>query len=66
MVISIYPILLRLEGAGWLGSRRWKKQDPRMLRRPWRRLYRVTALGVRKARAAFKEMQSAIGEFAWT
>ena len=45
---TLYPILLRLEEAGWLASR-WEVEDPRELRRPRRRFYRVTGVGARKA-----------------
>jgi len=61
---TLYPILLRLEQAHWLESR-WEVGDPRVLGRPRRRLYRVTALGARNARAAFCEVESTIGGLAW-
>ena len=61
---TLYPILLRLEGAGWLASR-WETEDPSELGRPRRRFYRVTALGAKKAKAAVKDMQSAFGRLSW-
>lgn len=61
---TLYPILLRLEQARWLESR-WEVGDPHTLGRPRRRLYRVTALGARNARAAFREVESTIGGLAW-
>ena len=47
---SLYPILLRLEKAGWLESH-WELGDPSVLGRPRRRFYSVTALGAAKYRA---------------
>jgi len=61
---TLYPILLRLEGAGWLQSR-WEREDPSELGRPRRRFYRVTALGAKKAKAAFKDLQPAFGRLSW-
>jgi PadR family transcriptional regulator, regulatory protein PadR len=61
---TLYPILLRLEGAGWLQSR-WEREDPSELGRPRRRLYHCTALGARKARAAFKSFEPAFGRLSW-
>lgn len=49
---TLYPILLRLEGAGWFASR-WEKIDPVAAGRPRRRLYRITATGVARASAVF-------------
>jgi PadR family transcriptional regulator len=56
---TLYPILLRLEQAKWLESR-WENGDPSRLRRPRRRFYRVTALGAKRASAAFRELAPAI------
>jgi PadR family transcriptional regulator PadR len=61
---TLYPILARLEQAGWLGSR-WEAEDPSKLGRPRRRLYRVTAVGAKQARAALNEIRNAIGGLAW-
>lgn len=49
---TLYPILLRLEDAGWLSSR-WEKTEPSKLGRPRRRLYSLTAHGLRRASEAF-------------
>lgn len=49
---TLYPILLRLEGAGWLVSR-WETIDPVAAGRPRRRLYRITPTGVARASAVF-------------
>jgi PadR family transcriptional regulator, regulatory protein PadR len=59
---TLYPILMRLEQAGWLESQ-WETEDPHILGRPRRRFYRVTGLGENRAKAAHREMESAIGGF---
>src|SRR6266516_5730833 len=46
---TLYPILARLEGAGWLESHR-EDIDPADAHRPARRFYRITAEGERVAR----------------
>jgi PadR family transcriptional regulator PadR len=61
---TLYPILFRLERAGWLESR-WEEEDPRALGRPRRRLYHVSALGARNARAAVKDLEPAFRKVAW-
>jgi DNA-binding PadR family transcriptional regulator len=61
---TLYPILFRLERAGWLTSR-WEEEDPKTLGRPRRRFYQVTALGARNARAAVKGLEPAFGRVAW-
>jgi PadR family transcriptional regulator, regulatory protein PadR len=61
---TLYPILVRLEQAKWLESR-WEEGDPKLLGRPRRRLYRVTGLGVKSARAAFREIAEISGGIAW-
>lgn len=62
---TLYPILARLEQAGWFKSR-WESEQPQALGRPRRRLYRITAVGVRNARAAYRDLQPALGRLAWT
>jgi DNA-binding PadR family transcriptional regulator len=62
---TLYPILMRLEEAGWLGSR-WEEVDPHEVGRPRRRLYRFTAVGARKARAAFGQFGAGRGTLAWS
>jgi PadR family transcriptional regulator, regulatory protein PadR len=62
---TLYPILFRLEKAGWLQSR-WEAGDTRALGRPRRRLYLVTPLGAQNAASAFKELEPALGKVAWT
>ncbi|MGW5284454.1 PadR family transcriptional regulator [Streptomyces collinus] len=43
---KLYPILARLESAGWLETR-WEDVDPAEARRPRRRLYRIPAQAAR-------------------
>lgn len=45
---TVYPILKRLEDAGWLSSN-WEDIDPEVAGRPARRLYRFTGDGVAAA-----------------
>jgi PadR family transcriptional regulator PadR len=52
---TLYPILARLEGAGWLESR-WETEEPNKLGRPRKRFYRVTGLGARKAKEVLLEL----------
>jgi PadR family transcriptional regulator PadR len=61
---SLYPILIRLEQAKWLESR-WEEEEPSAMGRPRRRLYKMTALGARKATEELREVQSVIGGLAW-
>lgn len=49
---TLYPILLRLESAGWFVSR-WESIDPSAEGRPRRRLYRLTPSGLRRAGEIF-------------
>jgi PadR family transcriptional regulator, regulatory protein PadR len=62
---TLYPILIRLEHAHWVESR-WETENPHALGRPRRRLYRLTGVGVKKAKAAFQDVTSAIGGLAWS
>ena len=62
---TLYPILFRLEKAGWLNSR-WETDDPSQLGRPRRRYYQMTAVGAAKTRMSLREIHSAIGRRAWT
>lgn len=48
---TTYPILVRLEQAGWLKSR-WEEIDPHDEQRPRRRYYRLTSDGAAFARQA--------------
>jgi DNA-binding PadR family transcriptional regulator len=49
---TLYPILLRLESAGWFVSR-WEAVDPAAVGRPRRRLYRLTPNGLTRATEVF-------------
>lgn len=62
---TLYPMLARLEAAGWLTSE-WEVIDPSEAGRPRRRFYKLTAVGQNKARAALADLQMAAGELAWT
>ncbi|WP_085465634.1 helix-turn-helix transcriptional regulator [Mesorhizobium australicum] len=62
---TLYPILFRLEKAGWLESR-WESEEPVSLGRPRRRYYKVTALGAVKARNLLADIHPAMGRLAWT
>jgi DNA-binding PadR family transcriptional regulator len=61
---SLYPILQRLEDAGWAESR-WETEDPHKLGRPRRRLYQITGVGAQKARAEVRRVVGQFKEFAW-
>jgi DNA-binding PadR family transcriptional regulator len=49
---TLYPMLLRLESAGWFVSR-WEAIDPAAAGRPRRRLYRLTPSGLSRASEVF-------------
>lgn len=49
---TLYPILLRLEEAGWFVSR-WETVDPSAVGRPRRRFYRLTPTGLSRASEVF-------------
>lgn len=61
---TVYPILVRLEDAGWLGST-WEAGDPAVLGRPRKRFYHITADGARHARSAAQEAATFYGRFAF-
>jgi DNA-binding PadR family transcriptional regulator len=54
---TLYPILVRLERAGWVESR-WEDADPTAEGRPARRYYRLTADGAAEARREVTAMHS--------
>lgn len=62
---TLYPILSRLERAGWLSSE-WELLPPEDLGRPRRRYYRLTGVGAARARAAARELHAPIGRLAWS
>lgn len=63
---TLYPMLARLEEAGWFESE-WENIDPSEAGRPRRRFYRMTGLGQTRARAALSELQLPVfeGGSAW-
>ncbi|MFP5205341.1 MAG: PadR family transcriptional regulator [Acidobacteriota bacterium] len=61
---TLYPILFRLENAGWLESR-WEEVTPSVVKRPRKRLYHVTALGERRTKDSFRELMPSAAEFLW-
>lgn len=60
---TLYPILFRLEEAGWVESE-WEEVAPSQVKRPRRRLYRMTAVGEANARASFRDILPRTPEFA--
>lgn len=62
---SLYPILIRLEQAGWLSSE-WEREQATKLGRPRRRNYTVTAVGEREARRHAQPASAAFGRLAWS
>lgn len=61
---TLYPILFRLEKAGWLESF-WESETPQALGRPRRRFYKLTAAGARTTKAGLRELTSTIGGLVW-
>lgn len=56
---TLYPILLRLEAAGWFVSR-WESIDPSIAGRPRRRLYRLTSTGLKRASEVFASFSKGV------
>ena len=61
---TLYPMLARLELAGWLESE-WEVIDPREAGRPRRRFYKLTAIGQTCSLEALSDLQVVVGELAW-
>jgi PadR family transcriptional regulator len=61
---TLYPLLARLEAAGWFTSQ-WEDVDPREVGRPRRRLYKLTGLGQRRSREHLSGLQLGTGAAAW-
>lgn len=61
---TLYPILFRLERAGWLTSE-WEDVVPSEVKRPRKRLYRLTGIGASEGRAAFQDVITGWKEAAW-
>jgi PadR family transcriptional regulator PadR len=56
---SIYPILARLEQAGWVNSE-WEDIDPVAEGRRPRRYYRLSGLGQQRARAVLEQTRRSL------
>ncbi|WP_198154076.1 PadR family transcriptional regulator [Catenuloplanes japonicus] len=57
---TIYPVLARLEAAGWVTSF-WEREEPAVLERPRRRMYQLTGVGAHAARTALATTYQALG-----
>ncbi len=53
---TVFPILARFEGLGWLESG-WEDVDPRAVGRPARRYYHLTDGGLEASRAALSRVE---------
>jgi PadR family transcriptional regulator, regulatory protein PadR len=56
---TIYPILARLERAGWVTSD-WEVAEPAAVGRPRRRFYRLSADGAEQAGLRVRQAQQAL------
>lgn len=56
---TIYPILARLERAGWIRSV-WEEVDASVAKRPRRRLYELTGFGEANARAEIERYRGSL------
>jgi DNA-binding PadR family transcriptional regulator len=54
---TLYPLLRRLQEAGWVQAQ-WEQIDPAAEGRPARRYYRLTAEGTAQARTALAELHA--------
>jgi PadR family transcriptional regulator, regulatory protein PadR len=54
---TLYPVLQRLQDAGWVRAE-WERIDPSAQGRPARRYYRLTPSGVEQARFALAELHA--------
>ena len=61
---TLYPLLARLEAAGWLKSK-WEQIEPSKEARPRRRFYTLTGLGQTSASKELAELQTSPGVLAW-
>jgi DNA-binding PadR family transcriptional regulator len=61
---TLYPILMRLEKAGWLSSD-WEQGIPAELGRPRKRFYKITATGANALRQVTRELSPGIGDLQW-
>lgn len=58
---TLYPILGRLEEAGWIKGE-WEKIDPSKAGRPRRRLYTLTGTGRTRAKAELENLRATTGQ----
>lgn len=56
---TLYPLLYRFEQAGWLQSE-WENVEPSEVGRPRRRLYRLKALGQRRASEVLQDLSGTV------
>ena len=61
---TYFPILYRLENAGWVESW-WEQIDPKEAGRPRRRYYRLTAEGQNQTQKILAERMAPQGRLAW-
>lgn len=62
---TLYPMLIRLEAAGWLKSE-WEAIDPSKAGRPRKRFYWLTGLGQKKTSIALSGLQMKGRALAWS
>ena len=60
---TLYPLLIRLEDAGWISSV-WEQADPSELGRPRRRFYSMTNLGLAQVRTAAADQLATLSRLA--
>jgi PadR family transcriptional regulator, regulatory protein PadR len=61
---TVYPILLRLDSAGWLRGA-WEVESAEKLGRPRKRIYQLTPTGYNKASEALAALDIQVGGPAW-
>jgi len=61
---TLYPILFRLEKAGWLRSE-WEEVNPSEIGRPRKRMYKLTSVGMSESRIAFDGLVPSNGRLIW-
>ena len=61
---TLYPMLVRLEAAGWLSSE-WEEIDPRERGRPRKRFYKLTPSGQNSANRELADLQINLATPAW-
>jgi PadR family transcriptional regulator, regulatory protein PadR len=61
---TLYPMLARLEAAGWLKGQ-WEAIEPSEAGRPRRRFYTLTGAGQTSAHRALTDLQLVGGVLAW-